>query len=111
LAVVAIVSQSGRWAAIPAKMAHYFLWIFSLDKPIIECRIMVQETKMFATKFMDHAAYSRKVKKMSYSELHFTIKDCREVLKAWPDQPNYGYYADEICYCADEIRRRQKSKE
>jgi hypothetical protein len=69
---------------------------------------MAQETKMLATKFMDHAAYAKKVKKMTYSELLFTIKDCREVLKAWPDQPNYGYYADEICYCADEIRRRQK---
>ena len=53
---------------------------------------------MLATKFMDHAAYAKKVKKMTYSELLFTIKDCREVLKAWPDQPNYGYYADEICY-------------
>ena len=40
---------------------------------------------MFATKFMDHAAYARKVKKMTYSELLFTINDCREVLKAWPD--------------------------
>ena len=45
---------------------------------------------MFATKFMDHAAYARKVKKMTYSELLFTIHDCKEVLKAWPDQPNYG---------------------
>jgi hypothetical protein len=66
---------------------------------------------MLATKFMDHAAYAKKVKKMTYSELHFTIKDCREVLKAWPDQPNYGYYSDEICYCADELRRRQKNYE
>ena len=63
---------------------------------------------MFATKFMDHSAYSKKVKKMSYSELLFTIKDCREVLKAWPDQPNYSYYADELGYCADAPRRRQK---
>jgi hypothetical protein len=102
------ICQNGGWAAKSAKMTAIFLWIFSLDKPIIECRIMVQETKMFATKFMDHAAYAKKVKKMTYSELLFTIKDCREVLKAWPDQPNYGYYADEICYCADEIRRRQK---
>lgn len=63
---------------------------------------------MFATKFMDHAAYARKVKKMTYSELLFTINDCREVLKAWPDHPNYGYYADEICYCADELGRRNE---
>lgn len=58
------------------------------------------------TKTMDHAAYMRKVKKMSDSELQFVIKDCREVLAVWPDHPNAGYYMDEICYCADEIRRR-----
>jgi hypothetical protein len=39
-------------------------------------------------------------------ELNFVIKDCGEVLSVWPDTPNNGYYADEICYCADEIRRR-----
>lgn len=65
---------------------------------------------MFPTKFMDHAVYARKVKKMTHSELLFTINDCKEVLKAWPDQPNYGYYTDEICYCADEIRRRGLDK-
>jgi len=63
---------------------------------------------MFQTKVMDHIMYARKVKKMTHAELRFTIQDCREVLQAWPDQPNYGYYSDEICYCADELRRRDK---
>ena len=59
------------------------------------------------TKHMDHVAYAKKVKRMTWSELEFTIQDCREVLEAWPDHPNAGYYQDEICYCADEIRRRR----
>jgi len=62
---------------------------------------------MSMTKIFDHAMYSRKVKKMTMDELNFVIKDCGEVLNVWPDTPNHGYYADEICYCADEIRRRK----
>ena len=61
-------------------------------------------------KIMDHAAYMRKVKKMSDSELEYTIQDCREVIVAMPDGENAGYYMDEICYCADEIRRRDVIK-
>ena len=57
-------------------------------------------------KIMDHAAYSRKAKKMSDSELRFVIKDCHEVLAAWPGHENENYYMDEICYCSDELRRR-----
>lgn len=64
---------------------------------------------MFATKTFDHALYARKVKKMSDSELLFVIKDCREVLNAWPDTPNHGYYMDEIHYCHAEINRRRGS--
>ena len=63
---------------------------------------------MFATKFIDHAAYSRKVKKMTEAELLFTIKDCQEVLEvAWEGHPNNGYYSDEICYCSTELHRRK----
>ncbi len=63
---------------------------------------------MFATKFIDHSAYSKKVKKMTASELLFTIKDCQEVLEvAWEGHPNNGYYADEISYCASELHRRK----
>jgi hypothetical protein len=62
---------------------------------------------MFATKFIDHSAYSKKVKKMTEAELLFTIKDCKEVLAVWNDHPNNGYYSDEICYCSTELHRRK----
>jgi hypothetical protein len=57
-------------------------------------------------KIMDHAAYMRKVKKMSESELEYTIQDCREVIAAMPDGENVGYYTDEILYCHGELKRR-----
>lgn len=60
------------------------------------------------TKIMDHAAYMRKVKKMTESELRFVIDDCQNVILSWhPDpHPNEGYYMDEIHYCYGELRRR-----
>ena len=36
-------------------------------------------------KTFDHAFYSKKVKKMSWEQLLFVIKDCQSVLKAWPE--------------------------
>lgn len=75
---------------------------------VVEITGNIKGNKMFATKFMDHGMYARKVKKMSDSELLFTIKDCKEVLKAWPNHQNEGYYMDEIHYCYGEIKRRQK---
>ena len=57
-------------------------------------------------KVMDHAVYMRKVKRMSPESLRWVIKDCREVLKVWPGQPNSGYYSCEIGYCRDELKRR-----
>ena len=60
-------------------------------------------------KTFDHAFYSKKVKKMSWEQLLFVIKDCQRVLKAWPETPNNGYYTDEILYCSDEIRRRNQN--
>ena len=61
---------------------------------------------MPATKHLDHAAYARKVKRMTVSELRFTLADCRGVLAVAPDCTNSGYYADEINYCAGELQRR-----
>ena len=64
-------------------------------------------------KIMDHAAYMRKVKKMTEAELRFVIKDCQDVMIAWyPDiHPNDGYYSDEINYCSSELHRRGKLEE
>jgi len=56
---------------------------------------------------MDHSAYMKKVKRMTEEELLWVIKDCQEVLKAWADHPNCGYYSDEICYCSTELNQRK----
>ena len=62
---------------------------------------------MFPTKFMNHSAYMKKVKRMSKAELEYTIKDCKEVLAVWPAHPNCSYYSDEICYCSTELHQRK----
>ena len=59
-------------------------------------------------KVMDHTAYAKKVKKMTSAELLFVSKDCKEVLDAWPDHPNAGYYLDEMHYCGMELARRNR---
>ena len=61
---------------------------------------------MTATKTINHASYQEKTREMSVEALRYTIKDCRETLRAWPDQPNHGYYSDEMAYCGMELRRR-----
>jgi hypothetical protein len=61
-----------------------------------------------ATKHIDHREYPRLCRGRSDAELLFTIADCQATLAAWPDQPNHGYYADEINYCADELARRRR---
>jgi hypothetical protein len=63
--------------------------------------------RMFPTKFMDHSAYMKKVKRMTQAELEYTIKDCKEVLAVWVDHPNCSYYSDEICYCSTELHQRK----
>lgn len=60
------------------------------------------------TKHIDHAAYPKLCRTRSDAELLFVIADCRATLDAWPDQPNYGYYLDEMNYCADELARRAR---
>ncbi len=58
---------------------------------------------------LDHAKYQKKVKSMTNAELRYTIRDCREAIEAMPNGCKAGYYADEICYCAGELRRREQS--
>ena len=45
---------------------------------------------------------------MSESSLRFTIRDCQKAMKANPDNPKCGVYADEINYCASELNRRKR---
>ena len=56
---------------------------------------------------MDHAAYARKVRKMTDAELSYTIQDAKEAIEAYPEGHKAGYYADEINYCASELNRRR----
>ena len=60
---------------------------------------------------MDHAAYQAKVRKMTEVQLRYTIRDAQEAMEANPENPNSGYYADEICYCGQELRKRAKARE
>jgi hypothetical protein len=39
--------------------------------------------------------------------LKYIIQDCKDAIEAMPDNPKAGQYADEIHYCAAELRRRQ----
>ncbi len=57
-------------------------------------------------KNMNHTEYPKSLKTKSVAELKFIIKDAREAMEAMPDNENNGYYADEVCYAANELNRR-----
>lgn len=61
---------------------------------------------MATIKQMVHADYQKRVKSLSVPELMFIIADAREAMTANPENPNNGFYQDEIHYCAAELRRR-----
>ena len=59
-----------------------------------------------ADKKMDHTNYPRRLRTKSETELRFIVKDCQDAIRANPENPNSGYYADEIHYAAAELRGR-----
>ena len=59
------------------------------------------------TKKMDHMEYPKRLRDLSISALRFTIADAQAAMRALPDNPNNSYYADEVCYCANELNRRK----
>ena len=61
-------------------------------------------------KVMDHAKYQRDLKTKSVESLRYIIKDAREAIQANPNNPNNGYYADEVHYAHAELRRRNLPK-
>ena len=61
-----------------------------------------------ADKVMNHAEHQRRTRRMDTAGLLFTIKDASEAIVANPDNPNNGYYQDEICYCGMEVKRRHQ---
>jgi hypothetical protein len=57
-------------------------------------------------KKMDHMEYPSRLRGHSVSMLRFIIADAQSAMRALPDNPNNSYYADEICYCVNELNRR-----
>ena len=58
------------------------------------------------TKFMNHAKYQQKLRTLDVSGLRFIVKDASEAASANPNNPNVGYYLDEVSYAGMELRRR-----
>lgn len=57
-------------------------------------------------KVMQHAEYQRACKRKTEAELRYIIADAGEAARVNPSNPNVGYYLDEVCYAAAELRRR-----
>ena len=55
-----------------------------------------------------HSEYQRVCRKRDIESLRYVMQDCRNAIAANPENPKSAQYADEICYCADEINRRSK---
>ena len=56
---------------------------------------------------IDHGRYQARIREWTEAQLRWAIKDCTQAIAAIPDGPKTGYYADEIHYCAAELRRRK----
>jgi hypothetical protein len=61
---------------------------------------------MVGDKKMDHGKYQKACKNKSETELRYIIQDASEAIAANPDNPNNGYYTDEIHYAGMELHRR-----
>jgi hypothetical protein len=62
------------------------------------------------TKTMNHAEYQKNLKGKTVPELMFIMNDASAAIKANPDNPNNGYYADEINYAGMELKKRRDGK-
>ena len=60
-------------------------------------------------KVMDHTEYPERLKNKTDSALRYIMNDAFQAMRAMPDNPNNGYYADEINYCADELYKRKQA--
>ena len=62
-------------------------------------------------KKMNHIEYPETLRGKTNDELKAIIADCKLAIDAHatlPDGGNSEYYADEICYCANELYQRGK---
>lgn len=55
-----------------------------------------------------HSEYMKKVKVLCTHALIYIISDCRNAIRAYPENPKCGQYEDEIHYCSMELARRRK---
>jgi hypothetical protein len=58
-------------------------------------------------KTINHTDYPKRLKSLDSHALRYIIKDCKEAMASLPDNPNNGYYQDEIHYCVMELYRRK----
>ncbi len=56
---------------------------------------------------IDHTTYPKRLRALPDEQLRGIILDATEALAAMPNNPKAGYYADEVSYCAAELRRRK----
>jgi hypothetical protein len=61
------------------------------------------------TVFILHAEYQEHLKSKQDTELRHIIADAGKAMRANPDGPKSGYYADEVSYAAMELIRRHPS--
>lgn len=57
---------------------------------------------------IDHTEYPKGLRTKCMDALLYIRADAAAALKAMPDGPKAGYYADEINYVSDEIARRRR---
>jgi len=55
---------------------------------------------------IDHVNYPKSLRRKGIVELLYIIEDARKAIRAYPENPKAGYYADEINYASMEIARR-----
>ena len=54
-----------------------------------------------------HTQTMKRYKGLDIESLKYIMFDCRQALKAMPDNPKAGQYIDEIHYCLMELSRRR----
>ena len=62
---------------------------------------------MTTGKKMNHTEYPQSLKCKTDCSLRYIIADCLKSLESMPDSHNADYYADEINYCAMELKTRR----
>jgi len=57
-------------------------------------------------KQMNHGAYKSAMKSKTIAQLRYIARDAYDAMVAMPNNPNAGYYADEVNYATAELAAR-----